>query len=139
MKLVTVHIGIFILTALAIVYSDHEAFQYLTGKKPLLNQKRMNTLHYIVLVGLLGMIGTGVIMILPTWKYYFSLPGFWIKMAFVGILITNSFIISSLKSLAFTTSFKELSRQQKMHLFLSGAISSIGWIGALVTALIVLG
>ena len=137
--LVSLHIGILILTGIAVVYSDHEAWLYIRGRKQTLDEKLIKRLHILVWIGLLGMIVTGVFLVLPGWQYYLSLPGFLVKMVFVGILLGNSFVISSLKSLAFTTPFGELPPARKRHLFVSGAASVIGWVGATLAAIIFLG
>lgn len=137
--LLSIHVGILILTGVIILYSDHQAFLYIRGKKLLLHSKSTDVLHYLVWAGLIGMITTGVLMALPAWQYYISMPGFLLKMVFVGILVGNSFVITSLKSVAYTTPFASLSGSQKMKLFMSGAASAVSWVGAAVTALIVLG
>jgi hypothetical protein len=137
-SLVSVHISILVLTGAVILYSDHQALLYLTGKKRLLEKKLMERLHLGVWAGLLGMIGTGLTMALPDIEYYLSLPGFLVKLGFVALLTVNAFFLGALMHVAFEKPFAELSFSQKLQLFLSGAASSIGWIGAATTALIVL-
>ena len=139
MEIVNFHIGILIITALLIVYSDHQAFLYITGKKKLLDRKIINIFHYLVWAGLLGMITTGAMMVYPNFLKFLTVDGVPLKMFFVAILIGNSFFIHSLKNIAYERTFESLSRLEKIKLFVSGVLSTIGWIGAATTAIFVLG
>lgn len=131
-ELVTIHLTTLILTALVILYADHEAFAYFRGKKLLLDTQRTALLHYLVWAGLLGMIATGLTMALPGLSYYLSRPEFLLKMGFVLVLIINSLFITRLFPIASKTPFAELPEKTKMLLLLSGTASTISWLGAFV-------
>lgn len=55
-------------------------------------------------------------------------------MGFVFALIINSFFIGSLMKTAFNHSFKSLALSEKLPLFISGSISGISWLGAIISA-----
>lgn len=135
----TLHVGILIVAAVVILFADHEAFGYLSGRTPLLDRRRTMVLHHVVWVLLAGMIATGLSMAVPVWDYLWPEPLFRLKLAFVGVLILNSLVINALMSHAFETPFRELSRARQLLLFASGAASTIGWLGAAGVGLYVFG
>jgi hypothetical protein len=81
------------------------------------------------------MIVTGVFLFIPMREYLLTRPQFYIKMAFVVTLIANAFVIGHLQKRATTHSFKDLSFKEKLPLFISGAVSTVAWLGAATTAL----
>lgn len=97
---------------------------------PLLPKGRMQILHIFVWIGLLGMIGTGLYMAYPALSYYLAKPAFIAKMLFVAILAINALFIGKLLSVASVRPFAELTAGEKKKLFISGALSSICWVGA---------
>lgn len=125
-----VHLTVLALTALMIVYADHEAFSYIRSKKLLLNPHTTLWLHRGVWVGLLLMIGSGILMFLPFKEYYLTDSAFLIKMCMVAALVVNAVLIGKLSSIASRLPFAELPSQTKISLMISGAVSSAGWIGA---------
>ncbi len=132
MELEGVHLGILMVTVLAMAWADHEAFAYFRGIKPTLNPVRIQRLHWGISAGLLGMILTGALMVYPSWSFYVSDPIFQLKMAFVGVLVINGMFIGTLMHVATQTPFAQLSSQQKTKLFISGGASATGWIGAFI-------
>ena len=138
-SLLPLHLITLAITAVAIVIADHDAFAYMRGKKETLSPRRVKTLHYSVWAGLLLMIITGGIMAYPVWRVLFSNTSFLIKMAFVGILFVNAIVIHFLSDLATKKPFAALSHKEKMFLMISGALSTIGWFGAAITAFIIFG
>lgn len=134
-----VHLGTLALTFLVILYSDHEAFQYITGKQPVLDRKKTMFLHTLVWIGLLGMIGSGLWMAWPNLGVLFSVTGFQIKMAFVALLVVNAIFIGYLMDIAFEKPFKELSKGKQLILLFSGAVSTVGWLGAALSAMLTFG
>jgi hypothetical protein len=135
-SLLTIHISILLVTIGIILYSDHEAFLYMRGKKATLNLYRMQILHKLVWAGLLGMIATGFTMFLPMREYLLQQPEFLIKISFVAMLVLNAFFIGKLMPLSATKPFAELLPKEKRSLFISGALSTIGWLGAITMAII---
>ena len=134
MELVQLHVGILSVTALVIVYTDHLALRWVLGKSETLPYKKMHRLHVVVWAGLLGMIVTGAVMAWPGREYYLQHTPFIIKMCFVGVLVGNALVIGRLSKVASSQSFASLSTKQKYTLLISGAISSVCWIGAFVVA-----
>ena len=132
MNPVTIHLWTLGITALVILYSDHEAFSYFRGKKQLLDKRKMELLHYVVWAGLLIMIASGLKLALPAWEYYISEPSFLIKMGFVLVLIVNGVFIGRLTPIASERPFSDLAARGRLSLLLSGSLSTMGWIGAAV-------
>jgi len=126
------HLGILIVTILAIVWADHEGVAYMRGTKPTLDATHIQRVHWGISAGLLGMILTGALMVYPSWSFYASDPVFQLKMAFVGVLVINGIFIGKLMHVATQTPFAQLSSSQKTKLFISGGASATGWIGAFI-------
>lgn len=118
-----------------IIRADHVAFTWVRGKIDTLNKDTVRFYHRNVWIGLIGMILTGLLMFWPMREYLLSRPQFYLKMAFVFTLLVNGFVIGRLQEVATKKRFKELTTKEKLPLFISGAVSSIAWIGAGVAAL----
>jgi len=129
------HFFFLILTVIVIVYADHQAFLYFKGKKERLSQDFVAWSHRLVWTGLLMMIATGAALAVPEWGYLSYYLPFYIKMGFVLVLIINSFAIGYLSRHATEQPFAELSSSVKTTLFISGALSFTGWVGAAVIGL----
>lgn len=130
MDILEVHLWILIVTAVAILISDYHGHAYVRGTMLLLPKRRMQWLHRIVWIGLLGMIGTGLYMAYPALSYYLAKPAFIVKMGFVAVLVINATLIGKLLSVASERPFAVLTADEKKKLFISGALSSICWVGA---------
>ncbi len=132
---VPIHVGILTLTIICVLWADIYASMWLHGKKRMLNPIIVGRLHTAVTVGLTGMIVTGVTLFLPLQEYLVSQSdAFFVKMFFVFALVVNSFVIEKYMTIATTRSFKEVSVRQKVILFVSGGISSLSWVGAIIAA-----
>lgn len=116
--------------ALVILYSDHQGYLYFRGKKETLSLRFITWSHRIVWAGLLAMIGTGLILFSQSAEYFLVEPIFLLKMGFVATLVINGFLIGSLSAVAATTPYNALDKATQRKLFISGILSSIGWIGA---------
>ncbi len=130
MELVTVHLFFLGLTALVIIYSDHQGFLYFLGKKETLSYTFLLWSHRLVWIGLIAMIATGVFLTLPAWTYRLQDPAFYVKMGFVLVLVVNAFAIGKLSEVAAERSFSSLQASQKRTLLLSGVLSATSWVGA---------
>lgn len=128
-----IHLAILLVTAVAILYSDHMGYAYMRGKITLLPHTLVRKLHYAVLVGLGLLIMTGVLLSLSRWEYLLGEPIFYVKMAFVGVLIFNAWAIGKMSHLASERPFAALHAEERQLLIFSGALSGIGWV---VTAVI---
>ncbi len=132
-----IHIGTLFVTAVAILIADHDAFDYMRGKKQTLSRVKVKTLHYIVWAGLIIMIMSGMKMAYPGLEYLLQNKGFLIKMFFVLVLFVNAIVIHFLSNLAIERPFSVLSKKEKTLLLISGAASTAGWLGAAITATII--
>lgn len=131
MELTDIHLGVLLITVIAIVYSDYLGLAYMRGKKETLSVSKVVLLHRFIWVGIILMILTGIVLISSSWEYWLQNPVFYIKMGFVCILIINSIFIGKLSHIATEQSFASLETEQKSVLLLSGALSVIGWIGSI--------
>lgn len=124
------HLAFLAFSALVILWSDHLGFLYFIGKKQTLPLNQLKWSHRLVWLGLLGMIGSGALLLLPAWEFYLQDPVFLTKMAFVLVLVINGFAIGFLLPIATKVPFTQLPNSKKFLLGLSGAASATGWIGA---------
>ncbi len=132
---VVIHIGILILTAVAILWADIYGSSWLKGKRVTLNPIIVQRLHKAVTLGLSGMLATGIILFWPLRNYLIDgNTAFTVKMVFVLALVINSLVIESHMKIATTTAFKDVSLKQKSILFVSGAVSLLSWVGATLMA-----
>lgn len=135
--LTAIHVTVLITTLGAVLFADHEAFDYLRGKKQTLSHRRLNITHWLVWAGLAGMIITGIFLFLPRQTYLLSNPAFYFKMVFVGFLVVNATIIGELMPIATKHPFSQLSRRERNTLVASGAISFLSWTAAVIFGLII--
>jgi hypothetical protein len=131
-ELVSLHLLTLALTAIVILYSDHQGFLYFRGKKQILSKTFLEWSHTLVWIGLLLMITTGVLLTIPSWTYRLQDPIFFVKLGFVLILVVNAFAIGTLARKASETPFAALSKDEQRVLLLSGSLSFSGWVGAFV-------
>lgn len=129
---------IFVFLALVILYADHQGYLYVRGKKELLTERFVQWSHRLVWLGLALMIGTGAILLAPTWEYHLQQPAFYIKMGFVLVLLMNAFAIGSYSKLAYTKPFAVLSKEQQKTLLVAGALSLTGWVGSAIIGMFLL-
>lgn len=128
------HILILIITAWTIFHADHLGFKWIRGNVRVLDEKLVRTYHRRIWIGLIGMIVTGVLMFLPMREYLLGRWQFLLKAFFVVALLANGFVIGSIQKLATRKAYSELTTHEKTPLFISGAVSSIGWAGAVCMA-----
>ncbi len=116
-----------------IIRSDFSGLLWILGKKEKLEIEKLEKFHKYVWIGLLGLIATGIFLVLQK-SYLLEDFNFRLKMFFVFVLFVNSFFIGNKMKLASENSFKDLSLQNKVLIFIFGAISTISWISAFVLA-----
>jgi hypothetical protein len=133
--LVYIHVGTLFLIIPIILFADHEGYSWVRGKKEVLNKKTLKVIHRLVWSGLIVMIMTGAIMFWPLRDYLLHNFAFYAKMVFVAILIINSLFVGKLMLIATERSFESLSIEEKRPLLISGVASSVGWIGAILSAI----
>ena len=133
------HLLILAATAVAVLIADHDAYLWIKGRKQTLDATRVVRLHWIVAAGLSGMVLTGIFLFLPKQTYLLGADyAFYIKMFFVFALFVNSFFIYRLLEISTTRQYSSLSSKERRPLFISGAISTISWVGAAAAALFIL-
>lgn len=130
----SLHIGILLITIWNIFHADYLGLKWMRGIIPKLDFQELMKYHKRVQVGLVLMIVTGVLLVLPQASYLLSRPQFYIKMTMVLALIFNSVAIFFLMKRTTEKTFAELSFRERLPLFVSGSISTIGWVGATIVA-----
>lgn len=128
------HIGSLCLAGLGVLFADHLAFDWMRGKRPSLEDSAIHKAHWIVTIGLSGLILTGLYLFWPMQSYLVHQPLFWLKMFFVGALAINSLFIERLMPTA-SRPYATLERGQRAPLMVSGAVSTVSWIGAICVAI----
>lgn len=134
-SMVLIHILILLFTGLTIMLADKQAFAWMRGSTPLLDAKKVAASHRNVSIGLGFMIVTGITMFLGESEEFLENPAFFVKMAFVLVLVVNGFVIGKISSIATTREYASLTKSEKLPLFISGAVSTIGWLGAIAMGL----
>lgn len=134
LPLLTIHVTSVIITLFFVVVADLHGLAWILGKLKTLPEKRMAVLHGIVWVGLITTIVAGFLMFTTYSEYLLSLPAFRIKMLLVGMLVLNALFIGKHLRIATETSFAGIPAKEKVILLVSGAVSTVGWIGALIAA-----
>jgi hypothetical protein len=111
---------------------------WIRGRVETLDAKKVKKYHRGSWIGLSLMIITGALLFYPLREFLLTRPQFYIKMAFVVTLVCNGFVIGKLQHIAIEKSFSSLSSFQKIPLYISGAVSTVCWLGAIVCALFLL-
>jgi hypothetical protein len=130
------HIGFLCVSALGILVADHAAFQWVTHKRDVVSPRELFVSHWVVSVGLSGLILTGLYLFWPMRAFLLGNSLFWLKMAFVAALIVNSFAIDRLMHTALRTPWRALSVGERVPFIISGGISTLSWLGAFLSALL---
>jgi hypothetical protein len=132
LHMLQIHILSVLFSIFFIVKSDHRGIQWWRGTRATLNVRELSRLHSYVTLGLILLIATGAYLFYPMSEYLLQTNIFWVKMSFVAALVINSFVIGTLMNIASKKKYTDLSAREKYPLFISGGISSLSWIGAIV-------
>jgi hypothetical protein len=125
------HVIFVIATLLAVAYSDEQALMWMLGKKQTLSPSLVATLHTLVSWGLGLLILTGGLLYFRAPQAYLSDPTFIVKMVAIAALIINTYVIERLAPIATSGPYSAISRSERTKLFISGAVSVLGWATAL--------
>jgi len=133
-----IHILALIYVAWNIFHADHMGFNWMRWKVSTLDKELIAKYHRGSWIGLGIMIMSGFVLFYPMREFLLSRPQFYVKMGFVLALIINGVAIGHLSKISTEKSFVSLSTTEKIPLFISGAVSTISWIGATVTAFLLI-
>ncbi|MDB5245335.1 MAG: hypothetical protein JWN90_440 [Parcubacteria group bacterium] len=133
--LTTIHLLIVIVTGLLVVYSDEQALMWVLGKKTILNSSRITFLHRAVSIGLALLLITGGLLYIRDVSFYLSQTTFIVKMVTIAALILNTYFIEKFSHIATSRTFASLSKSERLPLFISGAVSAVGWVTVIVCGL----
>lgn len=131
-----IHIGTIISLVTVVLYTDHLGLRWVLGHIETISAKKLQTLHRLVWSGLFIMVASGFTMFLSYKDFLLYTPVFFIKVFFVAMLVINAFAIGKFMHVATSKPFAILSREEKLPLFVSGAVSTLGWVGAVTCGLI---
>jgi uncharacterized membrane protein len=132
--IVPIHVLGVIFALYVIIRADKYGFSWIRGRVQVLDAKVLHKFHYQAWAALCFMIVTGLTLFYPIREFLLSRPEFYIKMSFVFALIVNGLVIGHLQTVAIKKSFASLQAKEKIPLFISGAVSTISWLGAFITA-----
>ncbi len=132
--LVFIHVACVFVTLILVVTADIYGLRWVIGNKHTLNARILKLLHRVIWTGLVLTTLAGAAIALPYFDYLITTTAFQIKLLLVFFLNVNAFVISHHLSIAATTSFIGVPKREKWFLFISGAVSVIGWIGSLIAA-----
>lgn len=118
------------LSVVAIILADHYGWQYVSGKLPVLNAKKVAKYHRFVWLALISMIITGALL-LSTKPRILTEFAFYVKLLMVGALIINGFFIGKLSKIATVRPYNDLTTAEKRPLIISAGVSVICWLGAM--------
>ena len=124
------HILTLSFVVITILRADHLGFGWMRGTTKKLDALKIKKLHTYMWAGLLCMIATGLCLFWPLHEYLLSRVQFFVKMGFVFTLIVNALVIGKMQNIATTHEWKELPWKQKLPLLVSGAVSTLAWLGA---------
>ena len=113
-------------------------FNWMRGKVQTLDAVEVKKYHRGSWIGLSLMVTTGLFLFYPLREFLLARPQFYLKMAFVITLVCNGFVIGKLQHIATEKPFASLSTKQKLPLFISGAVSTLSWLGAIACAFFLL-
>src|SRR5581483_1424498 len=123
-----IHLGFLAMAVVGIALADSSAMGWMRGRLETLEQKHIYRTHWIVTIGLCGLVYTGLYLFWPMRDYLLLQPYFLVKMAFVFALLVNSFFIESFMHIARLSPYSQLTPRQKAPLMLSGAVSTLCWL-----------
>ena len=129
-----IHVLFVFVTLALVVTADGHGFLWLIGKLEVLPRPRMELLHKLIWGGLSVIITTGAIMFLFYQDYLVTVTAFWIKMGFVLALLINAFFIGKLAHKSYSRPFVLLTHDERIPLIISGAVSTVAWVGAFTAA-----
>jgi len=132
----TVHVTAVTLTLIIVVIADVHGLLWLLGKKETLPKARMEFFHKLVWFGLGVTLFAGFMMFKSYPDYLLSLSAFRFKLLFVALLVINAFFIGKHVQLVSQMPFRDVSPAKKKALLMSGAVSTLCWIGAYTMALL---
>lgn len=132
-----IHLIIAIITGLTVLYADEQAAVWVLGKRKLFHPETMKFLNRAVTLGLTLLLITGGLLYAKSAPAYLSLPVFDVKMVAVFALIINTYAIHRLSQVAITRSFGSLSPRERLPLYVSGAVSFLGWAIAFICGLLI--
>lgn len=134
--IVSIHIAILLITAFFIIKSDHYGFKWLRGTVTTLDALIITRWHDYITLGLIGILISGFLLFYPRREFIFSGDDlFLFKMVFVFALVINSFFIHTLLKIATSKKFVDTNTCERMSMFISGTVSTMSWVGAVVCAL----
>ncbi len=115
--------------------ADKDAIAWIRGKKRVLERSTMMSYHVLIWVGLIALTISGLYLFFPMRLFLLRELLFDVKILFVAILFINAILIVRLMQVALVKPFVEVSTQDKVALFASGAISIFSWFCAAAIAI----
>lgn len=129
-----VHLTTVVCLIALVVATDTLGLLWVLGKKETLSLRLLETLHRLVWLGLMTMLLSGATMFLSYKDYLLTVPAFFVKIGFITALVVNAVVIGRHLHIPSERSFISLSPRERVPLYVSGAVSTISWVGAILAA-----
>ena len=129
-----VHIAAFFFSIACVIIADLSGLLWMLRKWSVLPATFIYTLHYLISIGIISALVTGALLSWSTIQFLLTQTSFWIKLSFILALCINAFVIHKHMKLATTRTYPDVTKSERKILFISGAISTISWIGVFVSA-----
>ncbi len=134
-----IHLTSLAIAAGGVLIADHAGFSWIRGKVSTLSSLTLHRIHDAISYALSGLILSGLYLFWPMHEYLLSEPLFLLKLTFIAVLVINSIAIDKLMIVATKLPFASVSTKGKVVLLISGALSSLCWFGAGISALVLFG
>lgn len=129
-----IHLGSMLWNVALVIGSDTAGLLWVLGITPTVKRRWLERAHRLIYVGLAFSIVSGAYLFSTVSAYLLTVPAFYVKVGFVAALLINAFFIGKHIKLAAETRFADTTRGERIKLFLSAAVSVVGWVGVLVAA-----
>jgi hypothetical protein len=133
--MIVIHILFICAAVIIMVMSDGDGYAWMQGRKATLEAHHVRRYHWAMWTVLAGLIMSGAYMAYPRLGYLSHDSAFILKMTFVALLVLNGLIIGHISHIATTRTYASLSRHERLPLLISGFISPVAWVLALVMGL----
>lgn len=130
-SLADIHLALACCSVAMVLLSDQYGARWMRGRVHTLDRRIVSRLHLLVWIGLVALVVTGGLLFWRAPAYYLSQPLFMLKVLFVAVLILNGVLIGRLMHVAVEKPYAALSYSELLPLFVSGAVSMLGWFSVL--------
>ena len=119
---------------LNIIVADYKGFAWFRGKVATLPSKTMRHIHNHIWLSLALLVLSGSVLFSYHQAELLASPAFYMKLLCIVMLSVNGVYINRHMAVASEQSFASLPEAEKRALIMSGVVSVVAWLGAIVLA-----